>query len=212
MSDERKIGNDIIAVVLLTFIVFLVASLATYNRADPIVADNPVLNSIYQPDILVYPQNSATQNACGSIGAWMSDMLLHVFGIGAYYLVIGLIALEVKLFQQRKVNSPWFKTVGWMLSLLGITTLGAMVVPNWMVGPVIGSGGYLGAMAHGFLQLNLGYIGGAMLAISATMVGLMMWTEYLVFRTGRVMFAPAAVVAASFFTVRDFASFHETRE
>ena len=197
MSDERKIGNDIIAVVLLTFIVFVVASLATYSTADPVADNNVLLNSIYQPDVLVYPQNEETRNACGTTGAWMADMLVHVFGVGAYYLVIGLIALEIKLFQQRPVIAPWIKTTGWVLSLIGVSTLGAMLIPKWFAGPLIGSGGYLGALSAGLLQLNLGTIGGLMIAISATLIGLMMWTEYLVVRAGRVVFTPAALAAAS---------------
>ena len=198
MSDERKIGNDIIAIILLTFIIFVVASLATYDRSDPVATANPILNAIYQPDVLVYPPNSEIQNACGSIGAWLSDMLLHVFGVGAYYLIIGLIALEIKLFQQRPVNAPWFKTIGWILSLLGITAIGSLLLPSWTISPIIGSGGYLGALAGGLLSLNLGSIGGLMVAISATIIGVMMWTDYLMFRAGRIMFAPAAVMAASF--------------
>ena len=197
MSDERKIGNDIIAVVLLTFIVFLVASLATYDTADPVSDNNALLSALYQPDVLVYPQHSEIANACGAIGAWMADMLVHVFGIGAYYLVIGLVALEIKLFQQRPVNAPWFKTIGWVLSLIGFTSLAALLVPNWIVSPLIGSGGYLGALSAGLLQLNLGTVGGLMVALSATLVGLMMWTEYVAIKAGRVMFAPAALAAAS---------------
>ena len=197
MADERKIGNDIVAVVLLTFIVFLVASLATYDTADPVADNNALLSAIYQPDVLVYPQHEASTNACGAIGAWMADMLIHVFGIGAYYFVIGLVALEVKLFQQRPVRAPWFKTIGWVLSLIGVTALGALLVPNWIVSPLIGSGGYLGALSAGLLQLNLGSVGGLMVALSGTLIGLMMWTEYVVIRAGRVMFTPAAVAAAS---------------
>ncbi len=196
MSDERKIGNDIIAVLLLTFIVFLIAALATYDHADPIQT-GATIRSLYQPDMLVYPQNDVVQNACGSIGAWMADLLIHVLGIGAYYLVIGLISLEIKLFQQTPVHAPFFKTVGWTFSLLGITALGSLVLPGGLVGPVIGSGGYLGALTSGLLQINVGTIGTLMLAFSVTMIGVMMWTEYLVFRAGRVMFTPAAVAAAS---------------
>ncbi len=197
MSDERRIGNDIIAVVMLTFIVFLVASLATFDAADPTAAANPALCSIYQPDALIYPQNPTVQNSCGSIGAWMADMLIHVLGVGAWYLVVGLVALEIALFRQQPVSAPWFKTIGWMLSLLGLATMGTLLLPDWIAGPVIGSGGYLGALTGGLLRLNVGMIGGVMIAGSAMLVGLMMWTEYLVFRTGRVMFAPAAVAMAA---------------
>ena len=36
-----------------------------------------------------------------------------------------------------------------------------------------------------------------MVSVSLTLIGFMMWTEYLVFRAGRVVFAPAAVAAAA---------------
>ena len=196
MSDERKIGNDIIAVILLTFIVFLIAALSTYNRAD-MVAGQSVFSSFYQADMLVYPPNEQIQNACGSIGATISDLLIHVFGIGAFFLVIGLISLVIKLFQQRKVQAPFFKTFGWVLSLMAITALGTLLFSNWSVGPVIGPGGYLGALSAGLLQINFGTAGAFLISFSALAVGVMMWTEYLALRAGRLMFAPAAVAAAS---------------
>ena len=197
MSDERKIGNDIVAVMLLTFIVFLVASLVTYDPADPVLNSSRLLNSVYEPDVLAYPPNETVQNSCGVIGAWMSDMLIHVLGIGSYYLVLGLVVLEVMLFRHRGVRAPWFKTVGWMISLVGLTAIGYLLLPNWIAGPVIGSGGYLGALAGGLLKLNLGMAGSVMVAICLTLIGLMMWTQYLVLKAGRVVFAPAAIAAAS---------------
>ena len=197
MSDERRIGNDIIAVILLTFIVFLVASLATYDPADPVINSSRLLNSIYEPDVLVYPQNDSIQNVCGTIGAWMSDMLIHVLGIGSYYLILGMVALEILLFRRRGVRAPWFKTIGWMVSLIGLTAIGYLLLPNWIAGPVIGSGGYLGALAGGLLKLNVGMGGSVLVAISLTLIGFMMWTEYLVFRAGRVIFPPGAIAAAS---------------
>ncbi len=200
MSSERKIGSDIVAVVLLTLIVFLVASLATYDPADPLaspmVNDGGLLNSIYQPDQLVYPLNDKPQNACGLVGARLSDMLISVLGVGAYYLVVGLIALETALFRRRRISAPWLRTMGWMLSLVGFTALGTMLLPHWTVSPVIGAGGYLGALVCGMLMMHFGLAGGLLIAISMSLIGMMMWTEYLVFRAGRLMFAPAAVAGA----------------
>ena len=205
MSDERRIGNDIVAVALLTFIVFLVAALATYDPADPLVSslldptgeNTGLLASIYQPDQLVYPLNEKPNNACGYVGAWMADMLVHVLGMGAYYVIIGLVALEIALFRRRKIATPWLRTIGWMLSLIGFTSLCTCFLPSWTVSPIIGAGGYLGALMYGLLANQFGWVGGLLLALSSTLIGLMMWTEYLVFRTGRIMFAPAAVAAAS---------------
>ena len=181
---------------MLTFIVFLVSALATYDRGDAVSGDS-ILSSLYQADTLVYPPNEEIKNACGNIGATISDLLIHVFGIGALYLVVGLISLVIKLFQQRKVPSPFFKTFGWVLSLMAVTSLGTLTLSSWSFGPVIGPGGYLGALTAGLLHLNFGTVGAFMFSFSAMLVGVMMWTEYLAFRAGRLMFAPAAVAAAS---------------
>ncbi len=143
MSDERSIRNDIVAVGLLTVIVFLVAALGTYDPADPAHAASPLLSKIYQPDQLLYPANEDFHNACGRWGAWTADMLIHVLGIGAYYLVIGLVAMEVALFKRQSLAAPWLKTLGWAVSLVGLTTFCSMVLPDTTLRPLIGAGGYL---------------------------------------------------------------------
>ena len=85
MSEERKIRNDIVAVGLLTVIVFLVAALATYDPADPAFDASPLLNKIYQPDQLQFPATTEFNNACGRSGAWTADMLINTLGLGAYF-------------------------------------------------------------------------------------------------------------------------------
>ena len=82
MSEDRKVSNDIIAVALLAAIVFLVASLATFNPADPAFKASALLNHIYQPDQLHYPAPEGFSNACGRLGAWTSDMLITTLGVG----------------------------------------------------------------------------------------------------------------------------------
>ncbi|MDG1874445.1 MAG: DNA translocase FtsK [Mariniblastus sp.] len=197
MSEERKIRNDIIAIGLLAAIIFLIASLATFDQADPAFSASPLLNHIYQPDQLYYPANTEFSNACGRLGAWTADMLLNTLGLGAYFLVIGLIAMEIALFKRQSVPSPWLKTAGWTLSLLALTTLVSMIAPERLTSQLIGPGGYLGALGKGILGSQLGFAGSVIVAFTLFVAGMMMWTEYLVFRTGRIMFAPAVVAATS---------------
>ena len=87
MSESRKIRSDIFVVLLLALIIFLLASLRTYDTADPIQNGSQLLTSIYQPDQLVYPQHAEVSNVCGFIGAWAADLLVHSLGVGAYFLV-----------------------------------------------------------------------------------------------------------------------------
>ncbi len=193
--NNRKIRNDIVALGLLAAIIFLIASLASYDPADPVA--NPVfaMNLIYQPDQLAYPLNDSIQNACGATGAWCADILVHTLGLGAYFLIVGLIALEVALFRTKAVAAPLMKTVGWTLSLLGFTTLATMVLPATWASPVIGPGGYLGALGTGVLHTHFGTLGCFIIALTISMAGIMMWTEYLALQAGRVVFAPAFVAA-----------------
>jgi S-DNA-T family DNA segregation ATPase FtsK/SpoIIIE len=197
MSDDRKIRNDIIAVALLAVIVFLVAALGTYDPADPAFESSSLLCKIYQPDQLVYPTNAEFSNACGLWGAWVADLLIHTLGLGAYYLVIGLIAMEVALFKRQSLAAPWLKTLGWTVSLVGLTAMCSLLLPAAAVSPLIGAGGYLGALGKSLLGMHFGTAGSLIVMSSVFLVGMMMWTEYLVFRAGHIAFAPAVVATSS---------------
>ena len=71
-----------------------------------------------------------------------------------------------------------------------------MLVPERLISPLIGPGGYLGALGKGILGMHLGTAGSLIVTLSVFFVGMMMWTEYLVFRAGRLVFAPAFVAAS----------------
>jgi len=48
------IRNDIVAIGILALIIFLAASLATYDQRDPAHEASSLLNQIYQPDQLYF--------------------------------------------------------------------------------------------------------------------------------------------------------------
>jgi S-DNA-T family DNA segregation ATPase FtsK/SpoIIIE len=197
MSEPRVIRNDIIAITLLALIVFLVAALATYDPADPVATNGGLLNSIYQPDQVVYPENLEFNNACGKLGAWTANMLNNVLGIGVYFLVIGMVALEISLFRRGSLANPWLKTIGWAVSLVCLCSLATMLIPANSIGPLIGPGGFLGALGSGLVGSQLGSVGTLVVFAALAMTGMMMWSEYLVFRAGRLAFAPALVAATA---------------
>ena len=198
MAEDRIVRNDVLAVGILGLVIFLVASVITYSSADPAASQAPkALLKIYQPDQLVYPANATIQNAGGRLGAWTADLLINVLGVGVYFLIVGLVALEIALFRREPVDSPWLKSIGWAVALLGITSLSCMSLPEWTVSPLIGAGGYVGALLCELMTTNVGTAGALAGAISMLIGGMMMWTEYLIFRAGRLAFAPALVAASA---------------
>ncbi len=82
------------------------------------------------------------------------------------------------LLMRRDIDAPLIRTFGWSLSLIGLTVVAAIVVPNWSPGPVIGSGGYLGALGAGLLEMHFATIGSLILATSLVLGGLLLSTDY----------------------------------
>ncbi len=197
MSDERVIRNDLIAVGLLALTIFLLAAIFTHDAADPVASEAGWLNGIFQADQTVYPENAQCQNMCGTLGAWISEVLFSVLGVGVYLLIAGLITLEIALFQRDEVANPWIKIFGWGIVMVCLCSLASIVIPSSFAGQIIGSGGYLGALGAGLVGANVGTLGTLILFSAAGLAGMMMWTEYLVFRAGRLVFAPAIVAATS---------------
>ncbi|MEZ6095470.1 MAG: DNA translocase FtsK [Pirellulaceae bacterium] len=89
------------------------------------------------------------------------------------------------------------RTIGWGLSLVGLTSLMSFLVPNAMTSLPVGAGGFLGLIVQTWLSEHLATLGGLLLSSAIALAGMMMWTEYLVFRTGRIVFAPAIVAATA---------------
>jgi S-DNA-T family DNA segregation ATPase FtsK/SpoIIIE len=196
-SDQRVIRNDIIAIGLMALIIFLLAAIFTYDAADPVASQGGWLNGFFQTDQTVYPEHEICQNMCGVFGAWTAEVLFSVLGLGVYLLIAGLVALEIALFQRSEVANPWIKILGWGIAMVSLCSLAATMLPGNLVGPLIGSGGYLGALGAGLIGSNLGTAGTLIMFTAAGTAGMMMWTEYLAFRAGRFVFAPAIVAATA---------------
>jgi len=182
MSEPRNLHRDLFALILLAVVLFLGASLTTYDAADPVPRPFPPLSRWYTPDIPVYPQNDVIQNACGKLGALASDLLLNGLGLGAYYFVVSLAALDGLLLRRKPVAGPFVRACGWFASLIGLTALANLLVPSISVGPVIGSGGYLGALAAACLHQHFATAGSVILAASLVAGGLLLCTDYAMLR------------------------------
>ena len=184
MFDDRNLKLDLFALGLLAVVVFLGLALLTYDPADPVGELIPPLNSLYQPDRLVYPPNETVQNACGGWGALAADVMLTSVGLGAYYLVFSLAVVDIHLLRRREIDTPLIRGIGWGGSLVGMTMLATTLLPGLSPGPVIGSGGYLGALGSGILEIHFATAGGLIITSALLVGGLLLCTDYTMLRLG----------------------------
>ena len=172
MLDQRRLYRDLAALALAAFTLFLALALISYDSADPVVS------WLYRADSLVHPPNSQAGNFCGNWGAFAANLLLTAFGVGAYYLVLSQGVLAAHLLRRRDVDLPALRMAGWLASLFGVTTLAAIGLPGLSPGPVIGAGGYLGALGKSLALMHFATAGGLVIAASVTLGGLLLATDY----------------------------------
>ena len=182
MFEDRNLKRDLIALGLAAFTVFLAIALVTYHNDDPIESLVAPLDQLYQPDILVYPQASVVQNACGRWGAMFADISFTLFGFGAYFITVSLGVVSFLVFQGRSMEGFPVRLAGWLLSLIGFTSFVALVMPLLSPGPIYGSGGLLGIIFRQVLEASFAVTGGLLLAICLFFGGLMLATDYVALR------------------------------
>ena len=169
MLENRNLKRDLLALALLAAVIFLAAALFTYSPADP-------------PAKLVSPRHTQPANVCGHWGAMASHGLFELLGLGAYYVLVSLAAFDVVLLLRRDTGHLWLRAVGWLLSLVGFTTLAALAVPRLSPGPVIGAGGYLGVIGQTILKTHFALVGSYILCVSLLLGGLLLSTDYFLVR------------------------------
>ena len=195
MIDNRSPKSDLLALLIFLPALFIALLLATYDAADPAGPIFRQFDQWYQSDIVVWPQNEQPRNLFGRAGATFSDLLYSTLGIGAWLLVAGLAGLSVSLLKHRPVGEMWGRWTGWLIALIGLSTFSNLLLPHWTPGPIIGPGGYLGALGAGLLNLYFSSIGGLILAGGMLMIGLFMWTDYLLVRVAVAGFSGTAAAA-----------------
>jgi S-DNA-T family DNA segregation ATPase FtsK/SpoIIIE len=166
MLADRNRKSDLLALVLLAAAAFVGLALATYNPADP-----PATN--------VYPRAAHVHNICGRAGAMTAFAMFEGLGLGAYYVVLSMLGLAWALIRCNEISDHRQRMIGWLLSLAGLTTVVAMALPGMSPGPVIGSGGYLGAAGRALLHMNVATAGAYLLSVSVLLVGLLLCSDYL---------------------------------
>ncbi len=149
---------------------WLALVLASYHPADPGWSHATEAATIH--------------NHGGRLGAWMSDMLLYLFGLSAWWLVV-LLLHRVRAGYQRLadlIRHPgqpevlprvhWEQAVGFVLLLLGSVSLEALRLSSWGQNLPAGGGGVIGGALASYGSQSLGFTGGTLAFIVLIAIGL----------------------------------------
>lgn len=150
---------------------FITVILFTYHREDPSwshVADNPAV----------------VHNAGGAVGAWLSDMMLYLFGFSAWWWAV--LAFYAMWFVYLKLEAvdlsekPFllFNFIGFALLLLASCTLEAGYLISLPASLPLAPGGMLGGAFDGFLRGMFGFTGASMLLLLMFVVGFSLFTGW----------------------------------
>lgn len=181
---EPNVVRDVTAISLVALSLLLTVSLVTRSAADPVETPDWPLNILYVPDVVAYPPNPVITNACGYWGALVASILLDSIGLGSLILIAGIGALAASLLFQPKIESPVVRSLGTTVLLLGVATICALVPIKIEGMPVVGNGGYLGAMSSTWLLQHFAPTGAWILTFTMLAVGVLLTSDYAMVRLG----------------------------
>jgi len=149
---------------------YLAVIFITYNPQDPSWSH-------------ITSENAAIYNAGGTVGAWVSDMLLYLFGFSAWWWVVLAFYSMWLVYQRLELTiseRPFliFNLVGFSLLLIASSTLEAGHLVALPAALPLGAGGMIGNAVDDILLGMLGFTGSTMLLLLLFAVGFSLFTGW----------------------------------
>ncbi|HQT31234.1 MAG: cell division protein FtsK [Hydrogenophilales bacterium 17-61-76] len=147
---------------------FLTAILLTFDESDPSFSDTGTHGTLH--------------NLGGQIGAQLSDVLLMLFGLSAWWGVGLAAAYVIHTFRnldeppQNKGRQRWVRLGGFLLLLLASTGVEWLRTWHWSVALPDAHGGVLGMGIGGAAGALLGFTGGSLILLLLMALGFSLFT------------------------------------
>jgi S-DNA-T family DNA segregation ATPase FtsK/SpoIIIE len=130
------------------------------------------------------PDNAVIHNSGGSVGAWVSDLLLYLFGFSAWWWAVlafyamWFVYLALEAVDQSEKPFLLFNFIGFALLLVASSALEAGHLVGLPASLPLAPGGMLGAAVDAGLRSLFGYIGSSMLLLLLFVVGFSLFTGW----------------------------------
>jgi S-DNA-T family DNA segregation ATPase FtsK/SpoIIIE len=162
---KHKHWNEIIALVLFAAGLLLLLSLASYSAADPCFS--------------VAGSGGKIQNYIGIIGSYLSDALLKLVGISAYFIPAFLFAYAAFFALRREAVHPLLKKIGGVILFVSTAALLALQGDAvHLFGEEVPSGGMLGGLVSSLLLKGVSIAGAYIITITAVVIALILLTPF----------------------------------
>ena len=161
--------------VLVLIGLYLTVILATFNRDDP--SWSHIKSQASDQVVLIH-------NSGGAVGAWVSDMLLYLFGFSAWWWVVFAFYSMWLVYQRLELantgHRPFllFNLVGFVMLLVASCTLEAGHLATVPASLPLDSGGMLGGGVDSLLHSMFGFAGSTMLLLLLFAVGFSLFTGW----------------------------------
>jgi DNA segregation ATPase FtsK/SpoIIIE, S-DNA-T family len=167
---DAKLLREVSWIALAALGVFLAVILATYSHEDP-----GWTHAIGEHDII--------HNAGGTVGAWVSDIFLSLFGFSSWWFVV-LAFYMVWLMYQRLHLDPvekhdwWLNGVGFALMLLASAALESGHLVSFPADFPLKQGGVIGSGIDHLLRNMFGFAGSTMLLLVLFAISFSLFTSW----------------------------------
>ncbi|MBV1905972.1 MAG: DNA translocase FtsK 4TM domain-containing protein [Pseudomonadales bacterium] len=189
-----------------TLAVFVLLALVSYSREDPAWT--------YQAS------STEMHNLVGTAGAWVSDVILTLFGWVGYGIPIGLVMGGYRIFKTEINELTWQSSLvsasGWLLLMLGISVLATLHAEPGPenIGLAEGAGGMLGKWIVDVGMESLNWVGLTLFGCLALVFGAQLaygfsWLR-VTERIGRVVYLLCARCISS--TIQLYEQFKQRRD
>ena len=165
-TGNRRL-NELIGFLLCVSALLLFLALASYSPLDPSLDSASVLTGTH-----------AARNWIGMVGAFISDLMLQFFGIGAFLLPIFPFMLGIRWFASRKIQSPVAKSLGGIWLVMFVPALLALLPGNFRWLGVIPIEGLLGRVVGDVLIHYLNVAGAYIICASILAVAFYLSTAF----------------------------------
>ncbi len=166
MLDRQRLAHHARGCALLFATAFVVLSLASFDPADP-------------PGMAASPPNVPASNLCGPVGATLASFLLESIGLASWLLAWSMLVANLLVLRRRVVPEIGMRLVGASLLVLATATIAQQFAGSVQFCPIIGAGGYLGAVSVGLLKGQLGLAGLMLVLVGVGATGLALASDVL---------------------------------